>query len=99
GRNTLLKTEIAKLDEQIKEIDKLREPTQAVLARKQIVQTLQQTRSAAVPLLDQLVRQLPDGLYLKSVRQVGSKVTLTGYAQSNAALWRLRRRVRAPARL
>lgn len=93
GRNTLLKTEIAKLDEQIKEIDKLRDQTQALLARKQIVETLQSNRTEAVHLLDQLVRQLPDGLYLKSVKQVGAKVTLTGYAQSNARVSTLMRSI------
>ena len=66
SRNRLLKTEIAKLDEQIKEIDKLREQTQALLARKQVVETLQTNRTEAVHLLDQMVRQLPDGIYLKS---------------------------------
>jgi type IV pilus assembly protein PilN len=93
GRNALLKTEIAKLDEQIKEIDKLREQTQALLARKQIVETLQSNRTEAVHLLDQLVRELPDGLYLKSVKQVGAKVTLTGYAQSNARVSTLMRSI------
>ena len=52
SRNQLLKTEIGKLDEQIKEIDKLREQTQALLARKQIVETLQSNRTEAVHLLD-----------------------------------------------
>ena len=93
SRNGLLKTEIAKLDEQIKEIDKLREQTQALLARKQIVETLQLNRTEAVHLLDQLVRQLPDGLYLKSVKQTGGKVTLTGYAQSNARVSTLMRNI------
>jgi type IV pilus assembly protein PilN len=93
SRNALLKTEIAKLDEQIKEIDKLREQTSALLARKQIVETLQSNRTEAVHLLDQLVRQLPDGLYLKSVKQVGAKITLTGYAQSNARVSTLMRSI------
>ena len=93
SRNALLKTEIAKLDEQIKEIDKLREQTQALLARKQIVETLQLNRTEAVHLLDQLVRQLPDGLYLKSVKQSGAKVTLVGYAQSNARVSTLMRNI------
>ncbi|TMG90804.1 MAG: fimbrial protein, partial [Betaproteobacteria bacterium] len=57
NRNNLLKTEIAKLDEQIKEIDRLRDQTQALLARKQVVETLQANRTEAVHLLDQLVRQ------------------------------------------
>jgi type IV pilus assembly protein PilN len=93
GRNTLLKTEIAKLDEQIKEIDKLREQTQALLARKQVVETLQTNRTEAVHLLDQLVRQLPDGIYLRSVKQVDTKVTLIGYAQSNARVSTLMRNI------
>jgi type IV pilus assembly protein PilN len=93
SRNTLLKTEIAKLDEQIKEIDRLREQTQALLARKQIVETLQANRAEAVHLLDQLVRQLPDGLYLKSVKQTGARVTLVGYAQSSARVSTLMRNI------
>jgi len=93
GRNKLLQTEIAKLDEQIKEIDRLREQTQALLARKQIVETLQANRTEAVHLLDQLVRQLPDGVYLKSVKQNGARVTLVGYAQSNARVSTLMRNI------
>jgi type IV pilus assembly protein PilN len=93
SRNQLLKTEIGKLDEQIKEIDKLREQTQALLARKQIVETLQSNRTEAVHALDQLVRQLPDGLYLRSVKQNGAKVTLVGYAQSNARVSTLMRNI------
>jgi type IV pilus assembly protein PilN len=95
SRNGLLKTEIAKLDSQIKEIDKLREQTQALLARKQIVETLQSNRTEAVHLLDQMVRQLPDGIYLKSLRQSGAKVTLVGYAQSSARVSTLMRNIEA----
>jgi type IV pilus assembly protein PilN len=95
SRNNLLKAETAKLDEQIKEIDKLREQTQALLARKQIVETLQSNRTEAVHLLDQMVRQLPDGIYLKSLRQSGPKVTLVGYAQSSARVSTLMRNIDA----
>jgi type IV pilus assembly protein PilN len=95
SRNRVLKTEIAKLDEQIKEIDRLRDQIQAVLARKQVVETLQANRSEAVHLLDQLVRQLPDGIYLKSVRQQDAKVTVLGYAQSNARVSTLMRNIEA----
>jgi type IV pilus assembly protein PilN len=94
-RNTLLTKEIAKLDEQIKEIDRLRDQIQAVLARKQVVETLQANRSEAVHILDQLVRQLPDGIYLRSVKQAGEKVTITGYAQSNARVSTLMRNIEA----
>jgi len=95
SRNRVLKTEIAKLDEQIKEIDRLRDQIQAVLARKQVVETLQGNRSEAVHLLDQLVRQLPDGIYIRSVKQVGAKVTIVGYAQSNARVSTLMRNIEA----
>jgi type IV pilus assembly protein PilN len=93
SRNKLLKDEIAKLDEQIKEIDRLREQTQALLSRKQVVETLQTNRTEAVHVLDQMVRQLPDGIYLRSLRQVGPKVTVIGYAQSNARVSTLMRNI------
>jgi type IV pilus assembly protein PilN len=92
-RNQLLKTEIVKLDEQIKEIDKLRDQIAQVLSRKQVVESLQANRNEAVHLIDQLVRQLPDGIYLRSVRQSGAKVTLVGYAQSNARVSTLMRSI------
>jgi type IV pilus assembly protein PilN len=95
SRNKLLKDEIAKLDEQIKEIDKLREQTQALLSRKQVVETLQTNRTEAVHLLDQMVRQLPDGVYLRTLKQTGPKVTATGYAQSNARVSTLMRNIEA----
>ncbi len=94
-RNALLKKEIAKLDEQIKEIDRLRDQIQAVLSRKQVVETLQGNRSEAVHLLDQLVRQLPDGIYLSNVKQQGTRVTVTGFAQSNARVSTLMRNIEA----
>jgi len=93
SRNSLLKAEIGKLDDQIREIDKLREQTQALLARKQVVETLQSNRTEAVHLLDQMVRQLPDGIYLKSLKQTGAKVTMVGYAQSNARVSTLMRNI------
>jgi type IV pilus assembly protein PilN len=93
SRNALLKTEIAKLDEQIKEIDRLREQIQAVISRKRVVESLQSNRSEAVHLLDQLVRQLPDGVYLRSIKQTGAKVSLVGYAQSNARVSTLMRNI------
>lgn len=95
GRNRLLKDEITKLDAQIKEIDRLREATQALLARKQIVETLQANRTEAVHLLDQIVRQIPDGIYLRSIKQTDAKVTLVGYAQSNARVSTLMRNIEA----
>jgi type IV pilus assembly protein PilN len=94
-RNKYLDGEIAKLDKQIEEIQKLREQTQAMLARKKVVETLQGNRSEAVNLLDQLVRQLPEGVYLRSVKQTGPTVNLSGYAQSNARVSSLLRNLEA----
>ncbi len=92
-RNAFLKSEIAKLDKEIAEIKKLKDEIAALLARKQIIETLQADRAQTVHLLDQLVRQMPEGVYLKSVRQRGLGVNLVGYAQSNARVSTLMRNV------
>ena len=84
SRNEFLKRENAKLDKEIAEIRKLKDEIQALLARKQIIETLQNDRSRAVQLLETLVRRTPDGVYLKSLKQKGLRVNVTGYAQSNA---------------
>jgi len=95
NRNAFLKGEIAKLDKQIDEIKKLKEQTSALLARKRVVESLQSNRTEAVRLLDQLVRQLPDGLYLKQVKQTGELVNVMGYATSNARVSTLMRNFEA----
>ncbi len=92
-RNAYLKQEIAGLDKQIEEIKKLREQTQSLLARKNVVENLQSTRSDVVHLLDQMLRILPDGVYLKSLKQSGNKISLVGYAQSNARISTLMRSI------
>lgn len=90
-RNKFLTEEIAKLDKQIAEIAKVKEQTAALLARAKVVETLQATRAEVVHLMDQLVRQLPDGVYLKAVKQNGQKVTITGFTQSQARVSTLMR--------
>jgi type IV pilus assembly protein PilN len=92
-RNTYLKQEIAVLDKQIEEIKKLREQTQALLARKTVVENLQSTRSDVVHLLDQMLRILPDGVYLKSLKQTGYKISIVGFAQSSARVSTLMRSI------
>ena len=92
-RNTYLKQETAILDKQIEEIKKLREQTQALLARKNVVENLQSTRSDVVHLLDQMLRILPDGVYLKTLKQAGNRISLVGYAQSNARISTLMRAI------
>jgi type IV pilus assembly protein PilN len=95
GRNEYLLNEIAILDRQIEEIKKLKEQTEALLGRKQVVESLQSNRSETVRLLDQLVRQIPDGVYLKSVKQTGNRVNISGYASSNARVSTLMRNLEA----
>jgi len=92
-RNTYLKQETAILDKQIEEIKKLREQTQSLLARKNVVESLQSTRSDVVHLLDQMLRILPDGVYLKTLKQSGTKISVIGYSQSNARISTLMRAV------
>ena len=92
-RNGYLKQEIAVLDKQIDEIKKLREQTQSLLVRKDAVEKLQSDRSDVVHLLDQMLRILPDGVYLKTLKQTGNKINLAGYAQSNARISTLMRAV------
>jgi type IV pilus assembly protein PilN len=91
ARNRFLEQKIVELDKQIEEIKKLREQTAQLLARKKVVESLQANRAEAVHLLDELVRQLPDGVYLKAVKQSGQRVAINGYAQSNARVSTLMR--------
>ena len=90
-----MKSEIDKLDKQIEEIRKIRDETASLLAKKRVVEGLQANRSEPVQLLDQLLRQLPEGVYLRSIKQIGAKVNLTGYAQSNARVSTLMRNLGA----
>jgi type IV pilus assembly protein PilN len=92
-RNAYLKSEIAKLDKEIAEIKKLKDEIAALLARKQIIETLQADRAQTVHLLDQLVRQMPEGVYLRSLTQRGLAVNILGYAQSNARVSTLMRNI------
>jgi type IV pilus assembly protein PilN len=97
--NAFLTQEIAKVDKEIAEINRLKEQTSALLARKQVVETLQSNRSETMNLLDQLVRQLPDGMYLKSVRQQGAKVVINGVTQSQARVSTLMRNLEGSQKL
>ncbi len=95
GNNEFLKREIALLDKQIDQIKKLKEQTQALLARKEVIENLQRDRGETVYLLGELVKQVPDGVYLKTLKQDGLMVNLTGYAQSNARVSTLMRNLEA----
>lgn len=83
SKNTYLQTEIKKLEGEIKEISTLQSEITALRARQQAVEDLQGDRNLPVHLLNELVRQLPDGVYLTSMKQDNQTVTLQGMAQSN----------------
>lgn len=81
-RNTFLQTEITRLDNEIKDIATLQAQIASLRARQTAVEDLQGDRNLPVHLLDELVTQLPDGIYLTSMKQEGQNVLLTGVAQS-----------------
>lgn len=83
-RNQYLQDAIAQLDGQIKKIEGLKKERDELLARKQLVEQLQQGRNEATHIFDQLVRQTPDGVYLRDFRQTGRSFDLSGYALSGA---------------
>jgi len=91
GKNAFLTSEIASLDKEIEEIKRLKEQTDSLLSRKRIIESLQANRTETVHLFNQLLRQVPDGVYLKSIKQIGNKINLIGYAQSNARVSTLMR--------
>jgi type IV pilus assembly protein PilN len=82
-RNNFIKAENTRLDGQIKEIASLKQEIEALKARQQAVEDLQSDRNQPVYLMDELVKQVPEGAYLKSFKQTGQRVALHGYAQSN----------------
>lgn len=82
NRNEALQTEITKLESKIKDIAVLRDEIQALQARQQSVEDLQADRNLPVHLLDELVKQMPDGAYVNSIKQDGASVVISGVAQS-----------------
>jgi len=83
ARNQFLRTEIQRLELQIKDIATLRAEIEALKARQKAVEDLQTDRNTPVRLLDELVKQAPEGVYLQSVRQTANVVAVTGIAQTN----------------
>ena len=83
-RNAYLQDQIAQVDKQITEIDQLDKKKAKLLARKEVIEQLQANRSQMVHLFDSLVRTIPDGVILTSIKQEGDKLTLEGRSQSNA---------------
>jgi type IV pilus assembly protein PilN len=84
ARNLYLTDQIALVEQQIKEIEELDKKKANLLARKEVIEQLQASRSQMVHLFDELVRTIPEGVRLNSIKQAGQVLTLQGSAQSNA---------------
>lgn len=84
ARNTYLQNEIKLVDAKIKEIEELDRKRADLLQRKQVIEELQASRSLMVHLFDELVRTIPEGVRLSSIKQAGTILTLEGLTQSNA---------------
>lgn len=83
ARNEFIKQENASLDKQIAEVASLRQEIESLRARQTAVENLQSDRNQPVHLLDELVKQVPEGIFMRSIHQEGQKVLLVGMAQSN----------------
>ncbi|MGH8455345.1 MAG: PilN domain-containing protein, partial [Nevskiales bacterium] len=83
GRNQLLKDEITLIEKQIKEIEELEKVRANLLARMQIIEQLQQSRTQVVHYFDEVVNTVPDGVYLTSIKQQGVNTSIDGVAESN----------------
>ena len=95
AKNDFLKREIAVLDKQIDQIKKLKEQSEALLDRKRVIESLQRDRAEAVRLLNELAKQMPEGVYIRSMKQEGQRISLAGYAQSSARVSTLMRNLEA----
>jgi len=99
AKNAFLKREIAVLDKEIAEIKGLREQAESLLSRKQVIESLQTNRTETVQIFNELAQQMPEGIYLKSLKQTGLKINLAGFAQSNARVSNLMRNLEASPHL
>lgn len=82
-RNARIKGEITKLDEQIKEIDEFEKERNNLLSRKKVIEELQANRTQMVHLFDEMVKTIPNGVFLEKLKQNGTTISFQGYAQSN----------------
>lgn len=83
-RNQRLKNEISTLDSQIASIQKLKLLRENLIARMKVAQSLQSKRALTVHLFDELIKILPDGVYLTDIKRAGNRVTVNGYSESNS---------------
>lgn len=93
GRNDRLTAEIVELEKSIEEIDGLERQKERLLARMEIIEQLQKSRPEIVHLFDEVVRQLPEGVYLTGLKQTGARVEIRGVAQSSTRVSALMRSI------
>ena len=86
ARNDFLRNEIAKVNTKIREIRDIEKRREQLIARMNVIQALQVSRPMVVHMFDELVKTIPDGVYLDQLTQTGEKVALNGWAQSNARI-------------
>jgi type IV pilus assembly protein PilN len=90
-RNKYLQDQITKLEKEIKDINKIKDKKQALIARMEVIQKLQRDRTQIVHVFDDLVKKLPEGMYIQAFKREGNNITLNGVAQSNARISTLMR--------
>lgn len=90
-KNRFLTTETEILDKQIAQIKTLKDEINRLLAKKQVIESLQRDRGSAVSIFNEMAKQLPEGVYLKSLKQEGARITITGVSQSNSRVSELMR--------
>ncbi|HTJ95948.1 MAG TPA: PilN domain-containing protein [Rhodocyclaceae bacterium] len=83
-KNEFLRQEITVLDKQIAEIKSLKQQSEALLARKRVIELLEANRAETVHIFNEFAQRIPDGIYLRKVTQTGQTISLNGYAQANA---------------
>lgn len=93
ARNQYIKDRNAELDKQIAEIKTLQQQINSLLSRKQVIESLQEHRSETVRLFNEMIARLPDGVFIKTVKQTGQALTFTGFSQSNARVSTLMRNI------
>ena len=95
GRNQYLETEIASLQETIKEIENLKEKRDEIVDRLEVIQELQSDRAQIVHVFDDLVQKMPEGVYLDQINKKGDSLDVQGFAQANARVSSLMRNLDA----
>jgi len=97
SRNRFMTSEIAKVDEEIKEISELQKVRRSLIERMEVIQDLQGSRPSIVHLFSEIVSTVPNGVYLESLAQTGSNLVINGEAESNARVSTYMRNLQASA--